>query len=113
MGACLVCRRDTMGPFPAVPAWLGDSRDSAHAVCSIVCLSIFADRKNPVMDKTEHETLALEKASDQAGEYLEELGEADLRKLSREQWMTLLEVVVTAWTDTLREMENGSGRHSP
>jgi hypothetical protein len=25
----------------------------------------------------------------------------------------LLEVVVTAWTDTLREMENGSGRHSP
>jgi hypothetical protein len=107
---CLVCRRDTMGPFPAVPDWLGEARDAADAACSIVCLSIIADRKNPMVDKTEHEELALEKASDEAGEYLEELGETDLRKLSREQWMTLLEVVVTAWTDALREMENHGGR---
>jgi hypothetical protein len=107
---CSVCRREVMGPFPPAPEWLAPWRDHSVRACTIVCLSIIADRKNPVVDPTENEQAALEAASDQAGEYLESVGETDLAKLSREQWMTLLEVAVTAWTDRLRELETDGGR---
>lgn len=102
---CAVCRRDT-GPDPVVPDWLIPWRDLAERACSIVCLSLISLRNKPMVDPTEHEVAALETASDQAGEYLESLGKSDLAALSHDEWMTFLEVVVTGWTDRLRELES-------
>lgn len=108
---CSVCRREVQGPFPPLPSWLAPWRALSEraAACSIVCLAALSMRDPSMVDPTENETKALEAASDNAGAYLEELGETDLAKLSREQWMTLLEVVVTAWSDALHELEGAAG----
>ena len=101
---CAICRRDT-GSDPVVPDWLLPWRDLTVRTCSIVCLSLISLRTKPMIDPTEHEVVALETASDRAGEYLESLGKSDLASLSRDEWMAFLEVVVTGWTDSLRELE--------
>ncbi len=44
-----------------------------------------------------------------AGEYVESLGRTDLMSWSREEFATLIEVVVTAFTDRLRELGNDPG----
>lgn len=44
---------------------------------------------------------ALAYASDMAGEVLDELGETDLAKLSREQWLELLRVIICRYYDKL------------
>jgi len=54
-----------------------------------------------VVDPDEHETAAIAAASPMAGEYLESIGKTDLAALSEAEWLTLLEVVVTAYQDKL------------
>ncbi|MCC2653083.1 MAG: hypothetical protein K0R61_740 [Microvirga sp.] len=58
-----------------------------------------------MIDKSEHEEVALDYASDMAGEYLDELDITDMAKMTREQWMTLIECAVTGFTDKLKEIE--------
>lgn len=41
----------------------------------------------------------LERASRNAGEYLDELGKTDLATLTREQWLELLTIVVCRYHD--------------
>jgi hypothetical protein len=55
-----------------------------------------------MVDPTEYEIAAIEAASGPAGEYLESIGKTDLAAMDESEWMTLLEVIVTAYTDTLR-----------
>ena len=54
-----------------------------------------------MVDPDEHEIAAIEAASPMAGEYLESIGKTDLAVLTDAEWMTLLEVVVTAYQDEL------------
>lgn len=64
-----------------------------------------------VVDPDEHETAAIAAASPMAGEYLESIGKTDLAVLTESEWLTLLEVIVTAYQDELaRQLD--AGRHS-
>ena len=61
-----------------------------------------------MVDPDEHEIAAIEAASPMAGEYLESIGKTDLVVLTEAEWMTLLEVVVTAYQDALaRRLDQG------
>jgi hypothetical protein len=43
-------------------------------------------------------------SGDAAGAYLESLGRSDLATLSQPEWRQLIEIVVTGYCDTLREL---------
>jgi hypothetical protein len=68
--------------------------------CSMRCMNVLCWRRGMV-DPDEHETGAIVAASPMAGEYLESIGKTDLATLSEAEWLTLLEVVVTAYQDEL------------
>jgi len=57
-----------------------------------------------MVDPTPNEQDALEAAGQTAGEYLESLGKTDLALLELEEWESLIESVVTGYTDRLREL---------
>lgn len=52
-------------------------------------------------DLDELQQKALEFSSDQAGAFLESLGQTDLAQLSREQWIEFLQIVVCRYQDKL------------
>lgn len=54
-----------------------------------------------MIDPTEQEIEAIQAASEPAGEYLESIGKTDLATMTEEEWLTLLEVVVTAFSDKM------------
>ncbi len=56
-----------------------------------------------MIDPTRHERAAMEHAVTMAGEYIEGLGQTDLMTWSPDEFATLIEVIVTAFTDRLRE----------
>ena len=56
-----------------------------------------------MIDPNEHEAAALRQASAVGGEYIESLGRSDLAQWSAQEWATLIDVVVTAFQDHLRE----------
>jgi len=65
-------------------------------------------RRWGVIDPDEHEIAAIEAASPMAGEYLESIGKTDLAVLSQAEWLTLLEVIITAYQDELaRRLDAG------
>ncbi|UPT53101.1 hypothetical protein [Synechococcus phage Yong-M3-232] len=68
-----------------IPAW--DRPPPTHA-CSMTCLDIIAARKGESMpaDLNKIENEAVASASEAAGEYLEQIGETDLSRLTPEQW---------------------------
>lgn len=55
-------------------------------------------------DLDELQQKALDFSSDQAGAYLESVGQTDLAQLSREQWMQFLQIVVCRYQDKLVEL---------
>jgi hypothetical protein len=57
-----------------------------------------------MIDPTPNEEAAMEAGGVAAGEYLESLGRSDLAALTVAEWRTLIEVVVTGYCDTLREL---------
>jgi len=71
-----------------------------HALC----------RRFGVIDPDEHEISAIEAASPMAGEYLESIGKTNLAVLTEAEWLTLLEVVITAYQDELARRLD-AGRH--
>ena len=64
-----------------------------------------------MIDPDEHEIAAIAAASPMAGEYLESIGKADLAALTEAEWLTLLEVIITAYQDELARLLD-QGRHS-
>jgi hypothetical protein len=76
--------------------------------CSLVCQEICA-RRLGMIDPTRHERAAMDHAVDMAGEYIESLGRTNLMAWSREEFVTLIEVIVTAFTDRLRELGDDPG----
>ena len=57
-----------------------------------------------MIDPTPNEQAALAAGGDAAGAYLEGLGKSDLATLSQPEWRQLIEIVVTGYCDTLREL---------
>ena len=62
-----------------------------------------------MIDPTPNEIAAMQAGGQLAGEYLESIGKSDLVTLTTEEWSTLIEVVVTGYCDTLRDLA-GSDR---
>jgi hypothetical protein len=84
----------TSGPLPA---------------CSMRCMNALC-RRWGVVDPDEHEIAAIAAASPMAGEYLESIGKTDLAVLTEAEWLTLLEVIITAYQDELARLLD-QGRH--
>jgi hypothetical protein len=57
-----------------------------------------------MIDPTPNEQAAMTAGGDAAGAYLESLGKSDLAALSPAEWRQLIEIVVTGYSDTLREL---------
>jgi len=105
-GLCAVCRRGARG-FGWFDArfGIGDPRraDSFRWFCSLTCQGV-CHRRSGMIDPTRHERAAMDHAVAMAGEYVESLGRTDLMTWSAEEFATLIEVIVTAFTDRLREL---------
>ena len=57
-----------------------------------------------MIDPTPNEITAMEGASPAAGEYIDSLDKTDMAAFTYEEWMTLIEVIVTAYLDTLHNL---------
>ena len=103
---CAVCSRQArgFGWFDA-RAKIADPRrdESRRWLCSLACQDI-CHRSRGMIDPTRHERAAMDHAGTLAGEYIESLGRTDLMAWSPEEFATLIEVIVTAFTDRLREL---------
>ena len=55
-----------------------------------------------MIDPNQHETNALAAACQRGGEYVESLSKTDLATFTAVEWSTLIDVVVTAFQDSLR-----------
>ena len=55
-----------------------------------------------MIDPNQHETNALAAACQTGGEYVESLAKTDLASFTVVEWSTLIDVVVTAFQDSLR-----------
>ena len=56
-----------------------------------------------MIDPNTHELNALAAAGAEGGAYVESLGKTDLALFTAQEWSTLIEVIVTAFQDHLRE----------
>jgi hypothetical protein len=103
---CGVCRRGTrgFGWFDAQFA-IGDRRrdQSRCWLCSLRCQEV-CHRRRGMIDPTRHERAAIDHAIAMAGEHIESLRRTDLMTWSHEEFASFIEVVVTAFTDRLREL---------
>ena len=105
-GLCAVCRREPrgFGWFDANFPVADPRRDlSRRRLCSRACQDI-CHRRHGMIDPTPNEEAAMTAGGDAAGAYLESLGRSDLATLSPAQWRQLIEIVVTGYCDTLREL---------
>jgi AAA domain/Family of unknown function (DUF6511) len=66
-------------------------------------------RRRGMIDPTRHERAAMDHALGTAGEYIESLGQTDLMAWSPNEFAMLIEVIVTAFTDRLRELGDDAG----
>jgi hypothetical protein len=108
---CAVCRRETRGfGWFDVQFGVGDPRrdQSRRWFCSLMCQDI-CHRRRGMIDPTQHERAAMDRAVEMAGEYIESLGRTDLMTWSPEEFASLVEVIVTAFTDRLRELGDDDG----
>ena len=110
-GLCAVCRREPrgFGWFDAKFPVADPRRDlSRRRLCSRACQDI-CHRRHGMIDPTPNEEAAMTAGGDAAGAYLESLGRSDLATLSPAQWRQLIEIVVTGYCDTLRELAGRDG----
>ena len=96
---CAICRREALGlGFEPRLIWIDAPGVN---VCSMRCMDIAA-RLRGMIDPNEHETAALEAASQAGGAFVESLAKTDLVKWSPQEWSGLVDVIVTEYQDTLR-----------
>jgi Family of unknown function (DUF6511) len=104
-GLCAACQRGarSFGWFDARFA-LGDPRrvESLRWFCSLTCH--ICHRTRGMIDPTRHERAAIDHAIAMAGEHIDRLGRTELMSWSCEEFASLIEVVVTAFTDRLRDL---------
>ncbi len=97
---CAICRRDARGYGFASALVRVDAPNVK--LCSWRCQRIAARLKG-MIDPNKHEVNALAAASQQAGVYVEALGRTDLVSWTASEWDGLVEVIVTAFQDYLRQ----------
>lgn len=97
---CAICRRDARG-YGFSPHFIRVAAPDSKQ-CSRRCQDITARLKG-MIDPNKHETQALAVAGVRAGAYVEAIGKTDLARWSEHEWATLIEVVVTAFQDFLRQ----------
>ena len=96
---CLICRRDARGfGFAPVRIRMGGS---IRKLCSMRCMHITA-RLEGMIDPNKHEVNALATASRMGGEYIESIAKTDLAAFTEAEWSTLIDVLITAFQDHLR-----------
>ena len=106
MPLCAVCRREARGYgwFDARFKVCDPRRDrTRRRLCSRTCQDI-CHRRRGMIDPTPNEQSAMAAGGDAAGAFLESLGKSDLAALSPAEWRQLIEIVVTGYCDTLREL---------
>ena len=96
---CAICRRDSRG-FGYAPA-LTRSEGPLRKLCSMRCMYI-TSRLKGMIDPNKHEVNALAAASSRGGEYIESIAKTDLAAFSEAEWSTLIDVLITAFQDHLR-----------
>jgi Family of unknown function (DUF6511) len=108
---CPVCQRASRG-FGWFDAQfgLGDPRrdQSRRWLCSLLCQEI-CHRRRGMIDPTRHERAAINHAITMAGAHIESIGRTNLMTWSPEEFGALIEMIVTAFTDRLRELGNDDG----
>ena len=107
---CAVCRRFARG-FGYAPALgcISDIDSPVLAFCSITCMDLAAKEKG-MIDPNRFEQAALHYASLQAGQYIESIQKTDLQHYSFEEWCTLIDVIVTGFTDGLRNEQHAASQ---
>ena len=118
---CKVCFRQSRGFGWFNPLYpLGDPRRAQSRVwfCSKHCQDLFVGRLSPggfaMVDPTELEKAAMVAALVPLGEIVAEIGmDKPLKDYSREQVLTLIEVVVTAYQDHMREADRSDDPEVP
>ncbi len=63
-----------------------------------------------MIDPNRFEQAALHYASLQAGQYIESIQKTDLQHYSFEEWCTLIDVIVTGFTDGLRNEQHAASQ---
>lgn len=96
---CAICRRDARG-FLFVPKDLGLATPTVK-LCSRHCQELAARLKG-MINPNIHEKNALAEAGAQGGGYVEALGKTDLATWTPEEWASFIDVIVTAFQDSLR-----------
>ncbi len=96
---CAICRRDARG-FGFAPA-LVRMDGPLRKLCSMRCMHITARLKG-MIDPNKHEVNALAAASSSGGEYIESIAKTDLTTFTQAEWSTLIDVLITAFQDHLR-----------
>ena len=108
-----LCRREARfhGWFDAERG-VGDPRRDAsrRRLCSRACQDL-CQRRRGMIDPTPNEQQALRTAGDLAGEYLDSLSRTDLALLTEAEWASLIEVIVTGFSDSLRALCARDGQH--
>jgi hypothetical protein len=108
---CAICRRQPRGFGWFDPTFpVSDPRrdQSWRRFCSLRCLNLFCRRagRPAVVDPTELEQAAMAAALAPLSEYVGSIGmDRPLQDYSREEVLTLIEVVVTAFQDHLIQAE--------
>ena len=82
---------------------------SRRRLCSRACQDI-CHRRRGMIDPTPNEQAAMAAGGDAGGAYLESLGKSDLATLSPAEWRQLIEIVVTGYCDTLRDLAGAGPR---
>ncbi len=88
---CLRCGRDAR-VFVTDPEWR-----YPRTFCTYRCME-----NGQMVDPTIHEKDAIKAAGVAVGQYLDELGQTDVAQLSGEQFDMLIEVAVTAFTESMQ-----------
>ena len=103
---CAVCRREPrgFGWFDARYRFADPRRGASYRrLCSRACQDI-CHRRQGMIDPSPNEREAMRAGGEAAGEYLESLGKSDLATLTVEEWLTLIEAVITGYSDRLRAL---------
>ena len=95
---CAICRREARG-FGFAPRLIRVQAPTVK-LCSMRCLDLAARLKG-MIDPNTHELNALAAAGAEGGAYIESLAKTDLTRFTTQEWATLVEVVVTAYLDSL------------
>jgi len=107
---CAICRRFARG-FGYAPAMPSNAELDApvFALCSMTCMDLAAKEKG-MIDPNRFEQAALRHASLQAGQYIESIQKTDLQHYSFDEWCTLIDVIVTGFTDGLRNEQHAASQ---